>query len=98
MSTTAPQYRTPSPLAALAGVAAGAAGLGAGELLAGLLPGAASPVVAVGDLIIALQPPGAKQFVVDLFGEADKLLLNLGSSRSPLRPPRWAGWGRGRGS
>ena len=77
MSTPAPQHRTPTPLAALAGVAAGAAGVGAGELLAGLLPGAASPVIAVGDLIIALQPPGAKQFVVDLFGEADKLLLNL---------------------
>ena len=77
MSTAEPQHRIPTWMAALAGVAAGAAGLGAGELLAGLLPGAASPVVAVGDLVIALQPPGAKQFVVDLFGEADKLLLNL---------------------
>jgi DMSO/TMAO reductase YedYZ molybdopterin-dependent catalytic subunit len=63
--------------AALAGVAAGAAALGAAELLAGALPQAASPIIAIGDLIIALQPPGAKQFVVDLFGEADKLLLNL---------------------
>jgi DMSO/TMAO reductase YedYZ molybdopterin-dependent catalytic subunit len=65
------------PAAAVAGVAAGAAALGAAELLAGLLPGAASPIIAIGDLIIFLQPPGAKQFVVDLFGEADKLLLNL---------------------
>ena len=63
--------------AALAGVSAGAAALGAAELLAGLLPQAASPVIAIGDLVIALQPPGAKQLVVDLFGEADKLLLNL---------------------
>jgi DMSO/TMAO reductase YedYZ molybdopterin-dependent catalytic subunit len=63
--------------AALAGVAAGAAALGVGELLAGLLPGAASPIIAVGDTIIALQPPGVKQLVVDLFGEADKLILNL---------------------
>ena len=63
--------------AALAGVASGAAALGAAELLAGVLPQAASPVIAIGDLVIALQPPGAKQFVVDLFGEADKLLLNL---------------------
>jgi DMSO/TMAO reductase YedYZ molybdopterin-dependent catalytic subunit len=62
---------------ALAGVAAGAAALGAAELLAGILPGAASPIVAIGDLIISLQPPGAKQFIVDLFGEADKLVLNL---------------------
>jgi DMSO/TMAO reductase YedYZ molybdopterin-dependent catalytic subunit len=67
----------PMHWAALAGAAAGAAALGAAELLAGLLPGAASPVVAVGDLVIALQPAGAKQLVVDLFGEADKLLLNL---------------------
>jgi DMSO/TMAO reductase YedYZ molybdopterin-dependent catalytic subunit len=64
-------------MAALAGAAAGALALGAGELLAGILPGAASPVVAVGDLVIVLQPPGAKQFVVDLFGEADKLVLIL---------------------
>ena len=63
--------------AALAGAAAAAVGLGLAELLAGLLPGASSPVIAVGDLIIALQPPGAKQLVVDLFGEADKLVLNL---------------------
>ena len=71
--TTPPNDRQ----AALAGVAAGAAALGGAELLAGLLPGAASPVVAIGDLVISLQPPGAKQFVVDLFGEADKLVLNL---------------------
>ncbi len=63
--------------AALAGVAAGAGALGIAELLAGVLPGGASPIVAVGDLVIALQPPGAKQLVVDLFGQADKLLLNL---------------------
>jgi DMSO/TMAO reductase YedYZ molybdopterin-dependent catalytic subunit len=67
-----------SPLAAaVAGATAGAAALGAAELLAGVLPGAASPIVAVGDLVIALQPPGAKQFVVDLFGTADKLVLNV---------------------
>src|SRR6188474_130117 len=63
--------------AAIAGIAAGAAALGVAELLAGILPGAASPIVAVGDLVISLQPPGAKQFVVDLFGTADKLVLNL---------------------
>lgn len=67
----------PVRTAAVAGVAAGAAAIGGAELLAGVLPQAASPVIAIGDLVIALQPPGAKQFVVDLFGEADKLLLNL---------------------
>lgn len=63
--------------AAIAGIGAGSAAVGGGELLAGVLPQAASPVIAIGDLVIALQPPGAKQLVVDLFGEADKLLLNL---------------------
>jgi DMSO/TMAO reductase YedYZ molybdopterin-dependent catalytic subunit len=67
----------PRRLAAVAGLVAGAAALGAGELLAGLVPGARSLVVAIGDLVISLQPPGAKQFVVDLVGEADKLVLNL---------------------
>ena len=67
----------PARWAALAGAAAGALALGVAELLAGILPGATSPIVAIGDLVISLQPPGAKQFVVDLFGEADKLVLNL---------------------
>ncbi|MGH2427812.1 MAG: molybdopterin-dependent oxidoreductase [Candidatus Limnocylindria bacterium] len=62
---------------AIAGVAAGAAALGASELLAGVLPGAASLVVSIGDAVISLQPPGAKQFVVDIVGEADKLVLEL---------------------
>ena len=74
-TTTPPRAHVPWPLAALAGIAAGAAALGAAELVVGLLPGAASPVIAIGDTIIALQPPGAKQFVVDLFGDADKPIL-----------------------
>jgi DMSO/TMAO reductase YedYZ molybdopterin-dependent catalytic subunit len=70
--------RQPSRLAAaLAGLVAGGLGLGFAELVAGLLPGAASPVLAIGSLLIALQPPNAKQLVVDLFGTADKLVLNL---------------------
>jgi hypothetical protein len=63
--------------AAICGVAAGVAALGVSELVAALLPGATSPILAVGDTVIALQPAGAKQFVVDLFGEADKLVLNV---------------------
>ena len=70
-----PRHALPWPAAALAGLAAGAAALGSAELVAGILFGAASPVIAIGDTIIAFQPPGAKQFVVDLVGEADKLLL-----------------------
>ncbi|HYI66144.1 MAG TPA: molybdopterin-dependent oxidoreductase [Candidatus Limnocylindrales bacterium] len=75
--STEPEPTPSRPAAAIAGIASGAAALGAAELLAGLLPGAASPIIAVGDLVIALQPPGAKQLVVDLVGEADKLVLNL---------------------
>ncbi|HEX2140986.1 MAG TPA: molybdopterin-dependent oxidoreductase [Candidatus Limnocylindria bacterium] len=70
----------PSPgrlRAALSGLISGAVGLGLAELFAGLVPGAPSPVTAVGALVISLQPPNAKQLVVDLFGEADKLVLNL---------------------
>jgi DMSO/TMAO reductase YedYZ molybdopterin-dependent catalytic subunit len=63
--------------AGLAGIAAGAAALGVSELTAAVLPGATSPILAVGDTVIALQPPGAKQFVVDLVGTADKLVLNV---------------------
>ena len=62
---------------ALAGVAAGAAGIAASELAAGLLPGFPSLVVAVGTQVIALQPPGAKDLMVNLFGTNDKLALNI---------------------
>ena len=63
--------------AAFAGIVAGGAGLGATELLAGILPGAPSVVLEIGSFLISLQPPGAKQAVVDLFGTNDKLALNL---------------------
>ena len=63
--------------AAIAGIAATAAALGISELLAGLLPGATSLVAAVGQVVINLQPPGAKDVVVSLFGTNDKLALEL---------------------
>ena len=63
--------------AGVAGLVAGGLGIGVAELMAGLLPGAPSLVLAIGSAVIELQPPGAKQLVVDLFGEADKLVLNL---------------------
>jgi DMSO/TMAO reductase YedYZ molybdopterin-dependent catalytic subunit len=67
----------PAPLAAAAGLVAGGLAVGLSELLAGLVAGAPSLVLAIGSLVVALQPPGAKQLMVDLFGEADKLVLNL---------------------
>ena len=54
-----------------------AVAIAAGEILAGLIAGAPSLVVAVGSLVIDLQPPGAKDVVVSLFGTNDKLALNV---------------------
>ncbi len=62
--------------AALAGALAGGAAIAASELVAGLI-GAPSLVVAVGGLVISLQPPGAKDLMVGLFGTNDKLALNV---------------------
>jgi DMSO/TMAO reductase YedYZ molybdopterin-dependent catalytic subunit len=88
--------------AAVAGVVAGGLGLGAAELLAGLVPGAPSPILSIGALLIALQPPGAKQIVVDLFGTSDKAVLSLAvllaalvlSALLGLLESRRSGWGR----
>jgi DMSO/TMAO reductase YedYZ molybdopterin-dependent catalytic subunit len=60
---------------AFAGAVAIGAALAIGELLAGLLPGVPSPLLAVARFIVDVQPPGAKQLVVDLFGTADKLVF-----------------------
>ena len=62
--------------AALAGVVAAAAAIGVSELLAGLIA-SSSLVAAVGQVVIDLQPPGAKDFVVALFGTNDKLALEI---------------------
>ena len=61
---------------ALGGAAAAALGLAAFELLAGLL-GGPSAIAAIGGVVIDLQPPGAKDFMVMLFGTNDKLALEL---------------------
>ncbi len=67
----------PAMRGAAAGFVAGAVGLGISELLAGLVPGVPSLVTAMGSLVIALQPPGAKALVTGLFGTADKTALNV---------------------
>jgi DMSO/TMAO reductase YedYZ molybdopterin-dependent catalytic subunit len=61
---------------AAAGIVATLAALGFSELAAALL-GAQSLVVAVGEWVIDHQPPGAKDFVVSLFGTNDKLALEV---------------------
>ena len=66
----------PGLQAAIAGVVATIAALGLSELAAALLS-AQSLVAAVGGAVIDLQPAGAKDFVVALFGQNDKLALEL---------------------
>lgn len=67
----------PDARAAIAGVVATLAALGVSELVAGILPGATSLVASVGQVVIDLQPTGAKDLVVGLFGTNDKLALEL---------------------
>src|SRR2546423_1359323 len=68
--------RRSGPAAAAGAIAAGAS-IGLSELIAGLVPGAPSLLVSVGQTVIDLQPPGAKDVVVGLFGENDKLALEV---------------------
>ena len=68
--------RRPAWQPAIAGAVATLAALGLSELVAGVLT-AQSLVAAVGGVVIDLQPAGAKDFVVALFGQNDKLALEL---------------------
>ncbi len=81
-SALAPSAATPAPVvsrwhAAAAGVAAAGLALGVSEAIGALLPGATSLVAAVGQFVIDHQPPGAKDFVVSLFGTNDKVALEI---------------------
>ncbi len=62
---------------AAAGIAGVSVAVGLSELAAGLVPGVPSLVASVGSAVIDLQPPGAKELVVALFGANDKLALEL---------------------
>jgi DMSO/TMAO reductase YedYZ molybdopterin-dependent catalytic subunit len=82
---------------AFAGVVAVGAALALGELLAGVVPGVPSPLLAVARFIVDIQPPGAKDFIVGIFGEADKIAfqafivlvaLAVGAGLGILRPRR----------
>ncbi len=63
--------------AALAGSLAAGVAIATSELIAGLIPGAPSLVIAMGSVAIALQPPGAKDVMTSLFGTNDKAALNV---------------------
>lgn len=66
-------------LAALAGLLAAAVALGVGELVAGFVGPRSSPVIAVGDAVIALVPEPVKAFAIRTFGEDDKIALIAGT-------------------
>jgi len=68
----------------VAGGLAAALGIAIGELMAGLIPGAPSLVIAIGDFVIENQPPGAKELIVELFGSNNKLALNVGITISTI--------------
>ena len=61
--------------AAASGVVAVGTGLALGELAAGLVSPALSPVTAVGGAVIDVVPPGVKDWAISLFGTADKIAL-----------------------
>ena len=63
---------------ALVGVLAGAAGLAAGHLVAGVGGSTDSPVVAVAEQVIRHTPGGATEQAIDALGHADKPVLVVG--------------------
>src|SRR5688572_26886117 len=67
----------------MGGIGAAALAVGAGEVVGGFL-GGPSLVAAIGGVVIELQPPGAKDLMVALFGEADKLILEVATTLAAL--------------
>ncbi|MFW6597853.1 molybdopterin-dependent oxidoreductase [Propionibacteriaceae bacterium Y2011] len=83
-STPTPEPATPGPataprrprlFAALSGVVATAAGLAAAALVAQVVAPSSSPVVAIGDWLIAVLPGPVVNFGKDTLGHADKPVL-----------------------
>ncbi|MGO4805760.1 molybdopterin-dependent oxidoreductase [Arthrobacter sp. 2MCAF15] len=83
-----PELRTPEPRpqqrharrrrdlwAAAAGLVAVGTAVVLGELTASLVSPTVSPVTAVGGAVIDIVPPGVKEWVISLFGTADKVAL-----------------------
>lgn len=87
-----PADRAPVPLTWVAGVAAVVLGAGIGELAAGLLAPASSPVAAVGSALIDIAPTWAKDAAISLFGTADKIALVVGIAIVMLAVAALAGW------
>ncbi|SDP10096.1 DMSO/TMAO reductase YedYZ, molybdopterin-dependent catalytic subunit [Arthrobacter sp. ok909] len=69
------QRRTRDLWAAAAGLVAIGTAVVLGELTASLVSPTVSPVTAVGGAVIDAVPPGVKEWVISVFGTADKLAL-----------------------
>ena len=67
-----------APAAALAGLVSAGVALGAGELIAGVDDGLASPVEAVAGEVINRVPRSVERFAIETFGTNDKLALVVG--------------------
>ncbi|MGH9229011.1 MAG: molybdopterin-dependent oxidoreductase [Acidimicrobiales bacterium] len=67
-----------APAAALAGLVSAGVALGAGELIAGIDDGLASPVEAVAGEVIDRVPRSVERFAIEAFGSNDKLALVIG--------------------
>ncbi len=78
MTTTFRPDRVAAPPAALIGVLAVAAALGAGHLAASVLAPSSSPYLAVADATVRLAPPWLVEFAKSTFGTADKPVLIAG--------------------
>ncbi|HJP88270.1 MAG TPA: molybdopterin-dependent oxidoreductase [Candidatus Limnocylindrales bacterium] len=62
---------------AFAGAVAVGAALAVGELAAGVIEGIPSPLLAIAKFLVDIQPPGAKEVVVALFGTNDKTAFQV---------------------
>lgn len=67
-------------------------GAGAGELVAGAVAPASSPVAAIGSALIDIAPTWAKDAAIALFGTADKIALIVGIALVLLVVAALAGW------
>jgi DMSO/TMAO reductase YedYZ molybdopterin-dependent catalytic subunit len=65
-------------LGATIGLLSGAVALGAGQLVAGVVGGASSPIIAVGESAIDTTPEWLKGFAIRTFGSNDKTVLLVG--------------------
>ncbi|UQX86630.1 molybdopterin-dependent oxidoreductase [Jatrophihabitans telluris] len=70
--------RSPRLLAALAGLLSAAVAVGIGEVIAGLVRPAASPVIVVGNRMILLTPESVRRWAISVFGTNDKHALLTG--------------------